>query len=510
MLFVKRIDMNNIVQLKNRTKMKRIVWLISIALLLVIIALSYYRYSNNISKGNINAVDRTMDKPQGNVLEQVSDEKAVANDTPSSSNINLNPIEKGAGVPFKQERSAVKRDKDTLNLRDFGVVGNGKNETISFQEAIDASAGKVLFIPKQQGAYYLTRQLRIPSNSKLIFDSGTIIQATDDLNQSHADFEALIRIEDANNVLIEANNALFRMNKSAYSGEHNHIFMINGASDVTIRKARANNSGGDGFYIGAYKSKKTYCENITILSSSANNNRRQGLSIITGKNILIDGSSFNSSSGADPESGLDIEPSKATDILQDIKIRNSTMSNNKKRGMMILLNRLNAKSKPVSIVIENCKTDGNLEGFSNRRFSGVQGEIQLLNCIAKNSKYSGFTESSCLASSVKKIYKNCTAENSNTMNKKMANLKFKAGFYLFGDSKGNDVIGNSEFIDCKTISSTKMLSKKSSSSVITDYEFAVENGNSKVKNIMINNFKTNGIVDGRTIYAPQKELLSIK
>lgn len=510
MLFVRRIDMNNIVLSKNKIRMKRIGWLISIGLLLVVIFLCFYRYSTNISKDRTigSAVDT--DSATVNISKQESDEKVVMNDSLSGHNISPNSTENGAVIPVKQVNASTKRNSDTLNLRDFGVLGNGKNETIGFQKAIDASVGKVLFIPKQQGAYYLTRQLLIPSNSKFVFDPNVIMQATDDLKQSHADFEALIRIENANNVLIEANNALFRMNKSAYSGEHNHIFMINGSSNITIKKAKANNSGGDGFYIGAYKSNKAYCENITILSSSASNNRRQGLSIITGKNVLIDGSSFNYSSGADPESGLDIEPSKATDILQNIKVRNSTMSNNKKRGMMILLNRLNAKSEPVSIVIENCKTDGNLEGFSNRRFSGVQGEIQLLNCIAKNSKYSGFTESSCLASSVKKIYKNCTAENSNTMNKKMANLKFKAGFYLFGDSKGNDVIGNSEFIDCKTISSSKMLSKRSSNIITTDYEFAVENGNSKVKNIMINNFKTNGIVDRQAIYAPQKELLSIK
>lgn len=512
MLFVRRVDMSNTVLSKNNIVMKRNGWIVAIGLLFVIFVFFYFRFSNTDSSkekivDSLKIVDSSK-KSESPSDEKFSKDSSIGIEGNSNTNKN-NEIEKSALTSTDNKSS--KRNSDTLSLRDFGVVGNGKNETIGFQKALNASVGKVLFIPKQQGKYYLTRQLFIPSNSKLVFDSNVIIQATDDLKQSHADFEALIRIENVDNVNIHANKAVFRMNKSAYASEHNHIFMINGASNVTIKNAKANNSGGDGFYIGAYKSNKAYCENIKILSSSANNNRRQGLSIVTGKNILIDGCSFNSSAGTDPESGLDIEPSKATDILQNIKVRNSTMSNNKKRGMMILLNRLNAKSAPVSIIIENCKTDGNLEGFSNRRFSGVQGEIQLLNCIAKNSKYSGFTESSCLASSIKKIYKNCVAENSNTMSKKMSNLNYKAGFYLFGDSKGNDAIGNSEFIDCKTISSTpKMFAKSATKRSTIDYEFAVENGNSKIKNIKINNFKTNGVSDASRIYAPQKDQLNIR
>src|SRR5690606_21696277 len=142
----------------------------------------------------------------------------------------------------------TKADNDTINIRDFGVIGNSKNETIGFQKALNSAVGKVLYIPKQSGSYYLTRQLKVPSNTTLIFDSEVIMKSTDDLIQQAPKFEAFFRIEAATNVKINGNNALFRMNKAAYKGEHNHIFMINGSTNVILENVRANNSGGDGIY----------------------------------------------------------------------------------------------------------------------------------------------------------------------------------------------------------------------------------------------------------------------
>src|SRR5690606_22497372 len=69
----------------------------------------------------------------------------------------------------------TKADNDTINIRDFGVIGNSKNETIGFQKALNSAVGKVLYIPKQSGSYYLTRQLKVPSNTTLIFDSEVIM-----------------------------------------------------------------------------------------------------------------------------------------------------------------------------------------------------------------------------------------------------------------------------------------------------------------------------------------------
>lgn len=373
---------------------------------------------------------------------------------------------------------------DTLYLNDFGVVGSGEDETEGFQKAIDAAIGKVLYIPQQQGSFYLVGQLIVPSNSDIVFNPKSIVQASNDLKTKINDFEVLFRIQDVNNVSIKANDALFKMNKLAYDGEHNHIFMINGANNVLIDRARANDSGGDGYYIGAYRTRKAYSENIRLINCSASNNRRQGLSIISAKNVLVENGVFDRSSGASPETGVDIEPSRVTDVLQKIRIRNCTASDNKRRGFLVILNKLNATSEPVDIVFENCVANGNLEGFSTRQAREVQGTIEFNECTAKESRVTGFTESSCLANSVRKIYKNCIAENSNTSNRKMDGYKFKASYYLSGSAKNRQIIGNSQFINC-----TSVVNGESNT---VDYGIVIDNGDHDVAKITLDGFKASG------------------
>lgn len=437
--------------------MKRIGWLISIGLLLVVIFVCFYRYSTNISKDR--TIGSAVDTAKVNISKRESDEKVAMNDSFPRHNISPNSTEKAAVIPVKHVNAPTKRSSDTLNLRDFGVLGNGKNETIGFQKAIDASVGKVLFIPKQQGAYYLTRQLLIPSNSKFIFDSRAIIQATDDLKQDHADFEVLFRIEGANDVYFQGNNALFRMNKSAYSGEHNHIFMINGASNVTINGVRANDSGGDGVYIGAYKSNRKYCENINIINIIANNNRRQGLSVITVKNLLVRNSQFNNTSGASPASGVDIEPNNSGDFLQNIRFENCSANNNQRRGFMVQLSKVTKDNNKIDITFDNCIAKGNIYGFASMYFDdNATGLIQFLNCQASASKYAGFVEESCSSTGVAKRYSKCIASNNNTSGSNSESSN-SSNFYIYDSGKKKrSSIGNSSFENCVSINENGKIS----------------------------------------------------
>ena len=73
--------------------------------------------------------------------------------------------------------SAQTNSPEILNLKDFGVVGDGvADDTASLQKAIKASAGKILFIPKPP-VKYKTNPLWLVSNLKIIFAPGTVIEA---------------------------------------------------------------------------------------------------------------------------------------------------------------------------------------------------------------------------------------------------------------------------------------------------------------------------------------------
>ena len=98
----------------------------------------------------------------------------------------------------------------------------------------------------------------------------------------------LLNISDVQNVSVSGTpgQSIFRMRKAEYtSGEFRHCLAIEGATNVTIGGIQCNDSGGDGAYIGA--GRQGYSANIKILNSGFDNNRRQGLSLISGRDIAI-------------------------------------------------------------------------------------------------------------------------------------------------------------------------------------------------------------------------------
>jgi hypothetical protein len=357
-------------------------------------------------------------------------------------------------IEFKDSYVKVFGTQDTLNLRDFNVFGNGADETGAIQIALNKSVGKVLYIPRQEGIHYLTGQLIVPDNISIVCHPDVVFMAKDDLEQHISKFEVMWRFEESKDVTFDGQGALFKMDKTKYSNEHNHVFMINGSRNVVLKNARTEGSGGDGFYVGAYKTK-SYPRDIRIENCSANNSRRQGLSVITVDGLKVINSMFNSTKGAAPQDGVDIEPNTAMDVLKNIKFSSCQAISNTRRGFEINLMKLKATSEPVDILFEDCVAIGNTEGFSSRRFIGVQGTIEFKNCTAKNSQYSGITESHCESTSIKKIYRNFIIENSNTSNAITGGYLTKAAIYIFHNIKTGGRIGNSEFINCKVINDNR-------------------------------------------------------
>jgi polygalacturonase len=61
------------------------------------------------------------------------------------------------------------------------VKGDGVTDDTA---ALNAASGNKLYVPKQEGAHYLTGQLYIPGNIVLELAPGTVIQAVDTLRGS--------------------------------------------------------------------------------------------------------------------------------------------------------------------------------------------------------------------------------------------------------------------------------------------------------------------------------------
>jgi hypothetical protein len=359
----------------------------------------------------------------------------------------------GGGARFKRHLS------DMLSASWFGTKGDGVTaNTAAFQAALNAAAGKTLYIPKQTGPFYLTGQLFVSSNTTIVLESGTIIQAVDTLSRT-APYERLLRLKMVENVVIHGNGATLRMNKAVYtSGEQAHCVDISGSRNVVIENLNCNDSGGDGFYVGVYEVTPGHgpCRDIILRDCAADNNRRQGLSVISVDGLLVENCRFTNTNGTAPESGVDVEPNGQSEPLRRIRFVNCLSQGNAGQGFLTALLKPTRLSPLIDITFEGCTTRGNLYGFViNSAEEGVkapQGEIRMIDCTAEEAQSSGFWDISNSSDSLRRTYVRCRAINCQTTMAPDSVYGFSASFVVTcSTSRPRVSVGNVEMIDCQSI-----------------------------------------------------------
>ena len=171
--------------------------------------------------------------------------------------------------------------------------------------------------------------------------------------------------------------------KTPPDGRHN--LNISHCENVRINSVRSVNAMGDGFYINGG-------ENILIDGCVAEDNGRQGCSIISGKRVVIRNSSFNHSCRNAPMTGIDIEPNYSYSTELSVVIDSCQFVNNVSAGIGINVGNRAPKGKVGKskyITISNCTFSGN--GYqiqcAGRENSG-NGQILVSNCKMENARYS--------------------------------------------------------------------------------------------------------------------------
>jgi len=242
---------------------------------------------------------------------------------------------------------------NAVSLLSFGDAGHGGDDTAVFQRALDSVAGQslTLLVPASASPC-LVKPLFVRSSTSLQFAPGVVIQAA----PGYGDYDCLLNINGATDVTISGYGATLQMPKQEYTeGEHRHALNINGSTNVVIQGLNCNSSGGDGIYISGLSffdpSLKPYSENIVIQDVTCDNNRRNGLSIISAQNLLVSHCNFTNTNGTDPQDGIDIEPNWSTDWLVNIRIEDCVTANNVGNGIQVILSNMNGASQPVSVTI---------------------------------------------------------------------------------------------------------------------------------------------------------------
>jgi len=195
--------------------------------------------------------------------------------------------------------------------------------------------------------------LKIPSNFKLIMHPDTVLKAID----STFTHQVMINVYDSINVLISGGTIVGeRLSHGVEVSEFGYGIYVWGSENVVIENVTANDFWGDGFVTRDIDTKSSNnflqpCKNITFKHIIADNNCRQGLSIISGKGVRVIDSVFKNTNGTAPQSGIDIEPNWV-DIakrVENVVIDKCEFINNVGNCIQVIW--------AINVIIQNCRCD---------------------------------------------------------------------------------------------------------------------------------------------------------
>jgi hypothetical protein len=335
-----------------------------------------------------------------------------------------------------------------VNASWFGIVADGSTDQSSkIQAMLNNSRYRNVFFPKATSSYRI-RSIRIPSNSTLTFEEGTVVEGMGTLATS----EKMMYMYDVENIVIKGYGATFRDHRENYtSGQWRHIFSLEGVLNAVIEGVAANNSGGDGFYIGAGSVRKV-SENIKLINVSADNNRREGISLTTGKNIDIVSAILTNSNGEGPQAGIDVEANNVENRLEGIRISNPKTAGNRGPGIIIGPGALVGSDRIIDIVVTNHIDDGSQYGFLVAHVTGaLPGSVTIENPTWKNSRLCGFVSRNWSYQACAVMLLNPTVINCNV--NASTSPTAGASFYIHREASdtGDNFIGNIHIFNPKIV-----------------------------------------------------------
>ncbi len=255
-----------------------------------------------------------------------------------------------------------------VNVRDKGATGDGqRDDTSAIQAAIDevAAKGGTVLIPA--GTYMVnavdSNRLSLKSNVTLKVANAAVVKAIPNDSEHYS----VLRIANVSNVAVIGGT--LEGDRNQHLGKDGEwgmgIWIGEGAEHVTISGVTALKMWGDGFYIQD-------ANDVRLCSVVAENNRRQGLSIIQVDGLEIRNSTFKNTHGTRPSAGIDIEPDNDEQHVANVRIHDSKFLDNAGAGIAVV-----AKKSLVS----------NIEITRNQFFGNLHPLIVKGACGRENAAY---------------------------------------------------------------------------------------------------------------------------
>lgn len=262
-----------------------------------------------------------------------------------------------------------------------------EDSTRQLQSALDSRARRI--VVARMPSPWVVNTIRLPSDKQIVFERGAVVEAKRGAFLGKND--CLFTANECKNLDILGEETILRMHKADYHqspyelAEWRHALSLRGCADVSIRGLILQDSGGDGVYLGRGLNDATN-RNVTIRDVICDGNNRQGVSVITAENLLIEDCVFRNTRGTAPQAGIDFEPNRSDERLVNCVLRNCRSENNAGHAYHFYLGHMNEQSTPLSIRLERCTSTGcerysTYLGMANREDrKTVRGSIDCIDC----------------------------------------------------------------------------------------------------------------------------------
>lgn len=242
---------------------------------------------------------------------------------------------------------------NTRNLRNLCTLSDDKSSGVIH------IAGGDYAVEIPQGDDYC---IKPNSNTTIIFN-GNLLLHPNDLSAY-----SIVKILHKHNVILSGGGSIIGdiINHIGTEGEWGMGISIVSSRNVILQNITIKNCWGDCIYIGqSIVDKEDYSENVKIDNVTCQAGRRQGLSLIAGKNIHIKGSRFIDTGKIKytaPGRGIDVEPNdKEKSVVHNIMIEDCEFSGNYNNNDFLTYNL----NQDATIKVLRCKMDGNVSLYQN-------------------------------------------------------------------------------------------------------------------------------------------------
>ncbi|MCL2743834.1 MAG: right-handed parallel beta-helix repeat-containing protein [Planctomycetaceae bacterium] len=308
-----------------------------------------------------------------------------------------------------------------VKVSQFGFAAEDSTKFV--KAAIGSGADRIVF--DKQGGPWIVTPIQLRSNLEVVLEEGVEVLAKAGEFQALGD--CLFHAPNVKNLKIigKGKGATLRMRKADYhtdaykKSEWRHGISIRSAENVVIENVSIVASGGDGIYVGV-ASRGVPCKNTVIKNVICDDNNRQGISVISADNLLIEDCVLKNTIGTPPAAGIDFEPNGPSEQLTNCVMRRCVVENNHGDGIVYYLPNLLKSDKPVSLRLEQCTVKSGSQHalrFITRDTAEntLKGTFDIVDCKFENCKNGGISIYQKAADGVAISFKNVEVNNCGTV-----------------------------------------------------------------------------------------------